>query len=821
VAGFQLRVGTTLDTFWDWALGKSGAPLAVVFVQDDGPRSVATADAVGRSRPGAPRLIVSWKNLDEKRFRDVREFIALDSKRPLRDLTRLRRELLRRRVEQVVLELTSDDPASGLCLAAAFAGCKLLVFNEDGESQPIDWREPVRAWRFLRGASASDASRPTGFAVVREWLRWLGVARLVSGQMVRRGVFRRRPFAISTARSGCAVLCLPNSEPAALDRHVTESEAAELVVALEPRLPGSATISALRRRLQQPDVWLVCGRAAFKYVLGEGWAPHRPGESGTFCLGASSSLFAFRRDVFLELGGWAAFEKQLPGQGWSALSLRAWLRGYRTIYAGDIDTRSVKPAAAPPHPVEGPPLASLLPACDSLTAAARLLHRHARNANFRNAYRAAVRRLRLPAAKGKPGPRLTPLAEPGSVIFEGREPGRPIRLAILAPDFPYPSGAMARMYHLLHRIAEHCDLFLFCYTPKAPDAQLEALLSYCARLVMIQPRPESLPGLTGALPPGVSRFDTRVMQRHLEILLDDWQIPLLEVEGTELAMAAAWLEHASVVKLLAAPELRSIRDSQIREGQRPTLAKRLRRETAAWRRYELRHLRRFECIVTTAEPDRERLSKALSGPVLRTVEDGVDTEHFRSSGPDPAEDSVLFIGELEDFVNVQALESLLLEIWPRILDARPRAELTVAAGAEHRLHWRRRFRRALPQIPQVTVLGHVGDLRPLYERASVVIAPQAAGNRVRARLLEALAMGRAVVATRAACEGLATEPGRDLLVEAEPAAFAAAVVKLLSDDGLRRRQGQQGHSYVESRHDWDRSAAQQLAVYEELLRNKR
>jgi glycosyltransferase involved in cell wall biosynthesis len=88
-------------------------------------------------------------------------------------------------------------------------------------------------------------------------------------------------------------------------------------------------------------------------------------------------------------------------------------------------------------------------------------------------------------------------------------------------------------------------------------------------------------------------------------------------------------------------------------------------------------------------------------------------------------------------------------------------------------------------------------------------------------VLEALAMSRAVVAAKGACEGLAAEPGLDLLVESEPAAFAAAVVRLLGDDGLRRALGQRGRSCVESRYGWDRSAAQQLEVYEELLRKKK
>ena len=815
-------MGTILDSFWDRVRRKSGPRWIVVFVPDDSPRSVAMADHVGRSRPSAPRLIVSWRKLDQKQFRDVREFMVLDSSRPSEGWTALRRRLLQRRLELVVFPLTSDTPAVRRWRAAALAWSKLLLFNADGDSERIDWRHPIVAWRFLRGVPASDIRRPTRFAFLREWLQWARVAGLLAAWWLRRGRHSRGgSAALPQAPDGCAVLCIPDSNAAQFDRQVADCDAAVLVVAPEPLLPGSQTVAALRQRLQQPGVWLVCGRASFKYVLGEGWAPHWPGESSTFCLGAGSALFAFRRDVFLELGGLAAFENPLPAQGWAALSLRGWLRGHATIYAGDIDAPSIKPQAQPVQPAEGPPLANLLPVCDSVAAAARLLHRHARTPEFRDAYRAALRRLRLPPGKGRPRARLAPLAEPGSVILAGREPRRRLRLAMLLPELPHPSAGRgaARAHHLLRRLAGDCDLFLFCYAQKTAGSQFDALLAYCAQLVVIQPLPES--AAAPGLPAGVGRFQTVVMQRHLEVLIDSWRIPLVDVEGTWLAMAGSWLERSSAATILSAPELHFAFPRQLRRSPLIPSTRGLQREAAAWRRYELRHLPRFGCVVTAGAPDRERLARKVSRAVLRTVESGVDAEHFRSTAADPGEHHILFVGDLNDFVNVAALQTLLDEIWPRIRQAQPDAHLTVVAGEDYRLHWRRRYRRSLPETPQVTVLGHVGDLRPLYERAGVVLAPLAAGGGVSPRVLEALAMSRAVVATPPACEGLALQPGRDLLVEAEPDALAAAVVKLLADDALRRELGRQGRLRVESSYGWDRSAAQQLEVYEELLRGEK
>jgi Glycosyl transferases group 1 len=886
VAGFLLRVGIRLDTLWERILGNSGPRWIVIFVADDGPRSVAMADQVGRSHPAVPRLIVSWRQLDEKRFRDAREFMILDSSRTWSSWTALRRRLLQRRIELVVFELTPSAPAAWRWLPAALACPRLLVFNADGESHCINEyiaaRHPIAAWRFLRGAPAADIYRPTPFAFLREWLQWLRVAALLALWRLRRGRPARaeltggaglRPAqnkpAEQPAREGCAVLCPADSDAAHFDRQVSQCDAAELVVTPEPLLPDSETVAALRRLLQQPGVWLVCGRAGFKRVLGEGWAPHRPGENGTFCLGAASPLFAFRRDVFVELGGLAAFENLLPGQGWAALSLRAWLRGHATIYAGGIDSPSIQPPAPPVQTVEGPPLAQLLPVCDSVAAAARLLHRHARTPEFREAYRAAVRRLRLPPGNGprlpsgnrRPRARLAPLAEPGSMILEGREPRKPLRLAVLAAELPHPAAGRdaARAHHLLRRLAGHCDLFLFCYAQWSAGSQFDALLDCCAQLVLIQPQtapaaPRGLPdnpaaprGLpdTPAVPRGLpdtpaapggppadaAQFDTVLMRRHLEFLLDAWRIPLLQVEGARLAMAGSWLRSAATststatatatATVLAAPELRFAFPLQMRGSPMLPAAARWRREAAAWRRYELRHLRDFDCIITAGAPDRERLAQQVSGPLLRTVASGVDAGHFRGAAADPGENNILFAGGLDDFVNIAALHVLLETIWPRIRQAQPAARLTVVAGADYRLHWRRCYRRSLPEAPDVQLLGRVGDLRPLYERASVVLAPLAAGGGVSPRVLEALAMSRAVVATPPACEGLALEPGRHLLVEAEPNAFAAAVLRLLADETLRRELGRHGRAAVESGYGWDRAAAQQLEIYDELLRAKK
>jgi glycosyltransferase involved in cell wall biosynthesis len=820
-----------LRRFWEWVVSKSGPPLAILFVAGDDPQSVAIADEIGRSRPGMTRLIVSWRKLDEQRFREVREFIVLDSSRPWRSVIRWRLKLLRRRVALTVTQPTSDMPLPH-ALTVWGAARERLAYNGDGERYRIDWRRPIAARRFLRGMPEADIRRPARLAFLGKWLRWPGVLLLLVGWRLRRRTARgglkvhrsaAGPKMEPATSDGCSVVCVPGAGPAELDRHVLQCKSLELVVTRELAFPSSDTIAALHQRLRQPGVWLVCARGDFKHVLGEGWAPHRSRESGTFCLGARSSLVAVRRDVFLELGGLAAFEQQLPGQGWAALSLRALLRGYKTIYAGDIDARALAPPAFAAQPIEGPPLASLLPACDDVPTAARLLHRFARTAEFRRDYRDAVRRLRLPAARGRRSGKLTPLVEPGAVILKGRDTRRSLRLAILAPELPFPAakaGGMRRVHHLVRRLAEHCDLFLFCFARGSSESLLEPLLEYVSQLVVVRPEPDSIP-VSAEPQAAAAPHAALAMRRHLEVLIKDWRIPLLEVEGTRLAAAGSWLSRTSVVKVMAAPELRFSLYGQARASPLLGECRPSRADAARWRHHELRHLPKFDCIVTAAAGDRAILQKQIPRACVRVVENGVDHDHFRNASSGAGDDQVLWIAEFEQCVNMHAFQMLTREIWPRVRKAFPRAALTVVAGADYRLHWRRRFHRGLPELPpEVTLLGHVGDLRPLYERSNVVIAPAPAGGAASPQVLEALAMSCAVVASSDACKGLGVAAGEHLLLAESPPQFADAVARLLADENLRRQLGRQGRLLVESGFNWGRSAAQQIEIYEELLREK-
>ena len=103
----------------------------------------------------------------------------------------------------------------------------------------------------------------------------------------------------------------------------------------------------------------------------------------------------------------------------------------------------------------------------------------------------------------------------------------------------------------------------------------------------------------------------------------------------------------------------------------------------------------------------------------------------------------------------------------------------------------------------VTVTGTVEDPADWIARAAVCVAPIRAAAGLQNKLLEAMAMAKAVVATPEANEGIGAPADEALVLAREPRAFADAVLALLADEPRRQALGAAGRAFVEAKWTWE------------------
>jgi glycosyltransferase involved in cell wall biosynthesis len=224
-----------------------------------------------------------------------------------------------------------------------------------------------------------------------------------------------------------------------------------------------------------------------------------------------------------------------------------------------------------------------------------------------------------------------------------------------------------------------------------------------------------------------------------------------------------------------------------------------RRQHERWLRFETAAWRSVDRVVVMSDQDRE----AIPGSV--TIPNGVDLGRFQPSVRPCDPRRLLFIGSFAHRPNVLAMEFFLREVFPLL----PDVTLHVIAGQRHERFW------DLAQ-QNVEVEGFVADVRPAYEQATLVIAPLVASAGTNIKILEAMAMGKAVVSTEAGINGLDLEPRRDVIVAEAPEALAQAITWLLESPQERKTIEAQARRTVERRYGWDAIAREQTRLYNSL-----
>jgi glycosyltransferase involved in cell wall biosynthesis len=175
----------------------------------------------------------------------------------------------------------------------------------------------------------------------------------------------------------------------------------------------------------------------------------------------------------------------------------------------------------------------------------------------------------------------------------------------------------------------------------------------------------------------------------------------------------------------------------------------------------------------------------------------VDLDYFAPQGSAEGPPSCVFVGALDYRPNVDGAVWFCQEIWPEIRRRHPDARVSLVGRCPVP-----RVKR-LAEIAGVEVVGPVVDVRPYVARAAVAVVPLQIARGLQNKVLEALAMGKPVVASPPALGGLKAEPGVHLLAARSRDEWVESMCGLFTDPALRTRLGAAGRRFVESCHRWD------------------
>jgi polysaccharide biosynthesis protein PslH len=419
------------------------------------------------------------------------------------------------------------------------------------------------------------------------------------------------------------------------------------------------------------------------------------------------------------------------------------------------------------------------------------------------------------------------------IVLVGRrfESMSPERLNILfvshLPASPPRFGAQARMHGLMTQLARRHDLtaVMLYYGEFDADECRPAMQAYCRKVVMVPSR-YGREGLSKRLLQFRSLASTRsferlqyrlpALQQTLDRILHTRRFDVVNLEFSFLGNY--YLRQAPPGERLPALVVDShnidydLARQYARDGS--SLVRRLYAK-ANWgklRREELATYRDADGVYLCSAADERRLLDEVPGVRTTVIPNAADVEYYqpRSTDPPPDGRTVVFFGHLSYIPNVDGVNHFVKDIWPRIAAAHPEARCKIIGD------------RPPPSLqalagPRVELTGFVQDLRPHLAAAAAIVVPLRLGGGTRLKIVEAMAMGKAIVSTCLGAEGIEAVPGRDLLIEDQPAAFADAVNRLLAEPGLAARIGQSARRLALERYAWSGGARALEVFYRQIL----
>jgi polysaccharide biosynthesis protein PslH len=372
------------------------------------------------------------------------------------------------------------------------------------------------------------------------------------------------------------------------------------------------------------------------------------------------------------------------------------------------------------------------------------------------------------------------------------------RIGLVSPYFPYPlsHGGAVRIFNLLREMAAEFDIFLFAFLDKETENDFRPVLELCARVILVGKPRYREPRWSTLLPPEVHEFQSPAMMEAIERIKREYKLEAVQVEYTMLApyRGDVLVEHDLTFALY--------------EQVWKTAGKGW-WDYWRWRRFELQWIAKYQRVAVMSEQDRA----ALHRPNVAVIPNGVDLERFTPEIERPGR-RLLFIGSFRHFPNTIAYRFFVEQVWPML----PEVSLTVVAGQDPSIYWREQT--GLPAIPQddrIRLLEFVADVRPLYVETNLAIVPTLVSAGTNLKVLEAMAMDRAVVSTPSGCAGLGLEHGVNIWIAETSGDFARGIQKLLADGDLRQRIAASGRVHVERHFGWKAVGLRQRTLLRELL----
>ncbi len=381
-----------------------------------------------------------------------------------------------------------------------------------------------------------------------------------------------------------------------------------------------------------------------------------------------------------------------------------------------------------------------------------------------------------------------------------------MNIIFITKELPYPpdNGHRNRTFHLLQGLAQNNKIWLFTFGNRVEaNEKLKSLAQYSIDCAVIEPNEINVNKLVfrvfislfSKVPFSITRRVSAKMRTAVKNFLGRERADIIVCDSI---YQAANIPECAAKKILNEHNIESQIMKRYCQVTNNIFVKAfVYLEHFKMRKYEIQEWRKFDSVLAVSETDKQEISKRLGRANLSVISNGVDLNYFSSNGAITKPYALAYIGQMNWYPNIDAVMYFLGNIYPVIKKEFQQASFYIVGANPPKPIQK------LARIHGAQITGYVSDTRPYIQQTEVFVVPLRIGGGTRLKILEAMAMGKAVVSTSIGCEGLKVTHEENILIADNPEEFATCVKKLFNNQALRENLGTSARRFVEQNYSWD------------------
>lgn len=379
---------------------------------------------------------------------------------------------------------------------------------------------------------------------------------------------------------------------------------------------------------------------------------------------------------------------------------------------------------------------------------------------------------------------------------------------------PYPpkGGVMQRSYNLIKEVARENNVYLFALNQKAwlsteedVENAVQEFWKICKKVEVFRIKTDksivawyklAVTSLFSKKPYTVNWTLSEVMKHRIDEFLELIDVDIIHCDT--IGLAEYIKEKKEIPKVLNHHNIES--QMMLRRAKKENnLLKKLYFyiEGIKIKKYESKMCLLFNMNIVVSDLDKERLQSILPGLNTEVISNGVNVDYFQPNEYNPISQNIVFSASMDWYPNEDAVIYFVKDVWPLVKIKYPGSIFTIVGRNPSN-----RIKTLTKNDSSIILTGYVDDVRPFIDRAGVYVCPIRDGGGTKLKLLDAMAMEKAIVTTSLGAEGLEVEDGKHVLIADNPTLFASQIFRIFETPGLNEYLKKNARRLVEDKYSW-------------------